>query len=89
MESKTLLKSFCQIVKNCGLESSVVLDEMMKAGTTMGFNAYTGKIEDMFVAGIIDPAKVLIQALKYAASSAATILLTEVLIGDAPEDEME
>ncbi|MDN3505025.1 MAG: chaperonin GroEL [Rhabdochlamydiaceae bacterium] len=84
-----LSKPFSQIVKNCGLESSVVLDEMQKAGKTMGFNANSGKIEDLFEAGIIDPAKVLIQALKYAASSAATTLLTEVLIGDAPEDEME
>lgn len=80
---------FRQIVANCGLETSIILEQVMKAKETEGFNAQTGAIEDLFAAGIIDPAKVLIKALQHAASSAGTILLSEVLIGNAPEEDME
>ena len=33
--------------------------QVLKAGTTMGFNAYEGKMVDMMQAGIIDPVKVV------------------------------
>ena len=43
----------------------------------------------MKVQGIIDPTKVVINALKNAASVAGTILLTECTVVDKPEDKKQ
>ncbi len=51
-----------------------------------GFNALTGKYEDMLAAGIPDPAKVTRSTVQNAASIAALLLTTEALIADKPED---
>jgi chaperonin GroEL len=45
----------------------------------------TEAYEDMLKAGIMDPAKVTRSAVQNAASIAAMILTTEVLIADIPE----
>ena len=47
----------------------------------------TGEYTDMIKAGVIDPVKVVRGALENAASIAAMILTTEVLITDVPEKE--
>ncbi|MBP3690317.1 MAG: chaperonin GroEL [Schwartzia sp.] len=74
-----------QIANNAGLEGSVVVEEVKKAGKGKGFNALTGEYEDMIKAGIVDPAKVVRSALQNAASIAAMILTTETLVADKPE----
>ncbi|MCF7806461.1 MAG: chaperonin GroEL [Simkaniaceae bacterium] len=76
-----------QLILNSGYEPSLILDQITSKKGQWGFNALTGKVEDLVAAGIIDPAKVLIQALQIASSSAATIILSEVLIGNAEDDE--
>ena len=79
-----------QIVANSGLDSAVILAEIESTKKAkIGFNALTGKVEDMFVAGIVDPAKVIKTSLAHAASAAGIVLLSEGLIGDAEEDEKE
>ena len=80
---------FKQIVNNCGKDSSLVLEEVLKKESHMGFNALTDQIEDLIKAQVIDPAKVVKNALKYAASTAGVILLSEALIIDAAEDDEE
>jgi chaperonin GroEL len=57
--------------------------------TWEGYNLKTEEITDMKAAGIIDPAKVTRTALENAASVAGTILLTECVIVDNPEDKTE
>jgi len=52
-----------------------------------GYNVLSEKYEDMFEAGIADPAKVTRSALQNATSIAAMILTTEALITDLPEKE--
>jgi len=47
------------------------------------------KIEDLVAAGVVDPAKVIKNALTYAASMAGIVLISEALIGDAEEEEEE
>lgn len=76
-----------QIVNNAGLDGSVVLNEVKNAAHNIGFNANTGKVEDLVAAGVIDPAKVVINSLIHAASVAVIVLISEALIGEAPEDE--
>jgi chaperonin GroEL len=57
----------------------------LSAGGYFGFNAATGKYEDLVAAGIIDPAKVVRTALQNAASIAGLMLTTDATITDAPE----
>lgn len=78
-----------QIVTNAGGEGSVVLAEVQKSLPNVGYNVLTEKVEDLVKAGVIDPAKVVKSALTYAASVAGIILISEALIGDAPEDQEE
>ena len=44
-----------QIVDNCGVDGSVVADEVSQKPTNIGYDANTGEYVDMFKAGIIDP----------------------------------
>lgn len=74
-----------QIADNAGLEGSVVVEKVKKAGDGKGFNALTGEYQDMISAGIVDPAKVTRSALQNAASIAAMVLTTETLVADKPE----
>ena len=73
------------IANNAGLEGSVVVREVENAEGSMGMNAATGEMMDLIAAGIIDPAKVTRAGLQNAASIAAMLLTTEVLVADEPE----
>jgi chaperonin GroEL len=75
------------IAGNAGHEGAVVVQQVEREEGATGFNAATGEFEDLVKAGVIDPAKVTRAALQNAASIAAMILTTEVLITDAPEPE--
>jgi chaperonin GroEL len=76
-----------QIAVNAGQEGSVVVDAVRKMEPGNGYDAQKGEYTDMFVAGIIDPAKVTRSALENAASVAALMLTTETVITDLPEKE--
>ncbi len=76
-----------QIANNAGLEGSVVVENVKKAGDGVGFNAVDNTYVDMIKAGIVDPAKVTRSALQNAASIAAMVLTTETLVADKPEKE--
>lgn len=69
-----------QIANNCGVDGSVIADEVKQLPTNSGFNAYTREYGDMYKAGVVDPAKVVTSALKYAASIAGLMLTTSVCI---------
>ncbi len=78
-----------QIVKNAGLEGSVVVDKVENSGKIgYGFNAqsevYGMMIEDF---GVVDPTKVTRSALQNASSVAEMVLTTESLVADIPEKE--
>src|SRR5512136_797224 len=47
-----------QIANNAGFEGSVVVQKVAEGKGNFGFNAETGKYEDLLEAGIIDPTKV-------------------------------
>lgn len=77
-----------QIVANTGFDGSVILREVEAQNSAdIGFNALTGKVENLKALGIMDSRKVIRNALEHAASVAGIVILTEVLIGDAPEKE--
>ena len=67
---------------------AVIINEVRRRrseGGFVGYNVMTEAYEDMLKSGIIDPAKVTRSAVQNAASIAAMILTTEVLIADIPE----
>lgn len=76
-----------QIIENCGLESSLFIEQIKEKSNQFGFNAMTLQIENLFDAKIIDPFKVVKQAIIHAVSTAGIVLLSEALIGDAIEEE--
>jgi chaperonin GroEL len=76
-----------QLAYNAGLESSVVVNEVVKAEKGHGLNADTGEIVDLVAAGIIDPAMVTRSALQNAASIAKNILTTEAIVAEIPDKE--
>lgn len=76
-----------QIVKNAGKDGSVILAEVLSSKANFGFNALSDKIEDLMAAGIQDPAKVVKNAIMHAVSAAGIVILSEALIGEAPEEE--
>ncbi|MGH2611619.1 MAG: chaperonin GroEL [Rhabdochlamydiaceae bacterium] len=77
---------FRQIVQNSGCDASVFLEKVLSKTTEWGFNALTEQVEDFTKSGIVDPCKVVKHSLMMALSSAGIILLSEVLMGHAPED---
>ena len=76
-----------KIAENAGLEGGVVAEEVMKRQGSVGFNAETGKYEDLSEAGVIDPAKVVRSTIQNAASVATLILTTDALVTDIPEEK--
>lgn len=75
------------IAGNAGFEGSVVVEKVKGMDEDIGFNALKEVYENMFDAGIVDPAKVTRSALQNAASIAAMLLTTECLIADKPQEE--
>ena len=90
-------KPFETILKNAGYSDQDIFHFRSKTSdfghneneTWLGMNIKTEQIVNMKEAGIIDPAKVTRTALENAASVAGTILLTECVIVDNPEDKKE
>ena len=87
---KALEEPARQIAENAGCEGSVVVDKIMNSKKLgYGFNAYDETYVDMVEAGIVDPTKVARSALQNAASVAATVLTTEALVADKPDEKAD
>ena len=74
-----------RIAENAGLDGAVIVGKVEELKGTKGFNAATGKYEDLAAAGILDPTKVVRTALQNAASIAGLLLTTDAAVTDAPE----
>jgi len=89
---KALEAPIRKLASNAGEDGSVIIDTVRRTAAekdnkNIGFNVLTGEYTDMIKAGVIDPVKVVRGALENAASIAAMILTTDVLITDIPEEE--
>ena len=76
-----------QIVRNCGMEGSIVVHKVQEGRDDYGFNARTEQYEHLLAAGVIDPTKVTRVALENAASVAGLLLTTECVMADKPKKE--
>jgi len=79
-----------QIVGNAGEEGAIVVGRIRDSkDVSYGYNAQTGKFEDLVKAGVIDPTKVTRTALQNAGSIASLMLTTEALVSEIPEEKKE
>ncbi|MEA3399955.1 MAG: chaperonin GroEL [Armatimonadota bacterium] len=77
-----------QIAENSGEEGSVVAQRVLESeDTQLGYNAVTGKYENMIEAGVTDPLMVTRAALENAASIAGMLMTTEGLLAEIEEEE--
>src|SRR3989442_319248 len=77
------------IATNAGAEGSIVVSKVREMKQDEGFNAATETYEDLVKAGVIDPAKVVRNALQNASSIASLLLTTEALVSEIPEEKKE
>jgi chaperonin GroEL len=75
------------IAENGGDNGYVVVTRVRELPVGHGFNAATGEYGDLVAAGVLDPVKVTRSALENAASIAAMLLTTEVLVVEQTEDD--
>ena len=84
---KALEKPIRQIAQNAGLDGAVVVEKVREKEGSFGFNAQTLNFEDLALAGVIDPTKVVRATLENAASAASMLLTTEAVVAELPEKE--
>jgi chaperonin GroEL len=75
-----------QIAANAGVEGAVVVQKVSEGEGDFGYNARNDKYENLYHAGVIDPAKVTRVALENAASIAGMFLTTECVIAEKKEE---
>lgn len=87
---KALEEPIRQIAINSGKEGAEVIAQIKdNKNERYGYNADKDRYEDLFEAGVIDPTKVVRNALQNSASIAAMILTTEALVTDFDEEKDE
>lgn len=87
---KALQSPLRQIAENAGIDGAIVVGKLNESNSNYyGFDAQKMKFVDMFVSGIIDPAKVVRTALQDAASVASLIITTEALIVNDVTDNVK
>ncbi len=75
------------IATNCGKDGAVIVDEVRQLKGSMGYDAAKDAYVDMLAAGILDPTKVVRNALSNAASIAGLMLTTQVLVTKSEDAE--
>ena len=74
------------MVENSGEDGSLVVGKLLEGkDQNRGFNAQTGRYEDLVKSGIIDPTKVVHTALRQATSVAGLLITTEAMVAEKPE----
>ncbi len=74
------------IAENAGEEGSIVVEKVRNMEKGMGYNAMTGKYENLMDSGVVDPAKVVRSAIQNAASIASLFLTTECVVAEKPQE---
>src|SRR3954449_7237514 len=75
-----------QIAENSGDEGSVVIGKIRENNDgNWGFDAQSGEYVDLVSRGIIDPTKVVRNALQGAASVAGLLITTEAMVAEKPQ----
>mmetsp|Transcript_20484 Transcript_20484/g.36793 ORF Transcript_20484/g.36793 Transcript_20484/m.36793 type:complete len:613 (-) Transcript_20484:88-1926(-) len=84
---KSLLAPIKQIARNTGVDPSEVVFNCRGKDFGYGYNAATKVYEDLLKAGVVDPAKVVINSVVNAASIAGMVLTTDAVVTDLPSKD--
>ena len=77
-----------QIASNAGEDGSVIVGKILEnSAYGFGFDAQSGEYVDMVKKGIIDPTKVVRQALQGASSVAGLLITTEAMVAELPKKQ--
>ncbi|MEK7562760.1 MAG: chaperonin GroEL [Patescibacteria group bacterium] len=76
-----------QISENAGVDGAVVVQKVKEASGDFGFNAQKMVYENLILAGVVDPTKVIRTALENAVSAASMLLTTEALVAELPKKD--
>src|SRR5438874_119718 len=77
-----------QITTNSGEDGSVIVGKILeKDQYAYGFDAQNGEYVNMLTKGIIDPTKVVRQALQGASSVAGLLITTEAMVAEVPKKQ--
>jgi chaperonin GroEL len=82
-------KPFQQILENAGEDLNYWLRNIATSTPSMVPNISTETLVDAYESGIIDPTKVVRSALQNAAAAAVTLLMTECVIHDKPNEKKQ
>ncbi len=77
------------IAANAGATANLVVSRVAQGNGNFGYNADTGKYEDLLEAGVIDPVKVTRTALENAVSIATLLLTTGCVVTEKPEKKKD
>src|SRR5215217_330809 len=83
---KALEAPIRQIAENAGVEGSIVVGKLAdSADANWGYDAQAGEYTDLVARGVIDPTKVVRNALQGAASVAGLLITTEAMVAERPQ----
>jgi len=80
--SKAIIAPLRRITENAGINGPVTIEKVQKQDFEIGYNAAKNRFGNMYLEGIVDPAKVTRSGLQNATSIASMILTTECIIVD-------
>ena len=84
---RSLIVPLRTIAENAGMDGSVIVEDVLAQDDDQtGFDANTGKFVNMLEAGIVDPTKVTVTALRNAVSISGLLFTTEALVTDLEEE---
>jgi len=87
--AKALRMPCYYIAYNAGATPNIVVNKVSEGKGGFGYNANTDTYEDLFKAGVIDPAKVTRIALQNAVSIAGLLLTTDCLVTEKSKEKDE
>jgi len=87
---RALLAPVKQIAENCGLDGSVVAENVhTNSSASYGFNALSGEYGDLIKMGVIVPTKVERIALQNASSIAGLLLTTDAVVSEIKDKKKD
>ena len=80
VELQVLLAPAKSIASNAGVDGEIVVEKTRTCNWQTGYNAMTGRYEDLVSAGVADPSQVLRCALQNAVSIVGVVLITQAVL---------
>ena len=79
-----------QIAENAGIDSNSIVQQLRKVASdsTTGYNAFTNRFEPLIETGIVDPVRVVTEALRNAAAVACSIITMGAVVVEKSQEKI-